>query len=209
MPSGNPRDSGISNAHPLVSYLAGPEGKIECVHLARRGVNIVHRRRIAAPRDAVGDRHPGEDLPEGTVRIEAVQARATRLFVWGHRSDPQASGGIAFAVIGAVLGDVGFQGSKLPQLACFGIERCQPVRQGQEHPPALHGHDCADLPADLEAPVASRSRLVEIEPPILDVQPVQDLLSPIPEGPFAQPRVLFRDDVDPRIHGTPPPRPYF
>src|SRR5436189_87255 len=84
----------------------------ERLHMRPRdaGVDVEHRARVLRPDEAVADGHRTEFLLYALVRMHNVERTcrgAIRTEV--HSSGPEASGGVAFAVVETVGGEGGFR----------------------------------------------------------------------------------------------------
>ncbi len=84
----------------------GGNVEIEGADLFTRGVDVVHRLSIAAPDDAVGVGDGAEFFFETKICVEAVE-RGIRALLQANGPRPEAAGGIALAVVEAVVGEIG------------------------------------------------------------------------------------------------------
>ena len=121
--------------------------EVEGIDPAGPAVGEVHGGAVGAPADAVGDGQAGQHGRAAAVQLQPVErARPGRLVV-GHRAGPEATRGVAGAVVHP---HVGAPGLRLGQLADrAGVVDVQEAGAGGEHVPAARGRrDRPDVPVE-------------------------------------------------------------
>ena len=88
-----------------------------------RGIDVVHRRLVRAPAEAVGDGDAVEHGADAVIGIKAVHAAAGGVFGYRHGAGPEPALWVAFAVVAAVRRVVRLDIGQFGQGAGVQVER--------------------------------------------------------------------------------------
>jgi len=164
--------------------------EVEDVDALCSRVDVVHASVVSRPADSVRQRHSVEDsLETGVVTVEG--ARVRRL-IEAHRSDPEATGGVAGAVVRSNLRSMREPGEGMGRLVGE-IDQCQAIGKADEHRTAGCGRGRTHH--RLEGNRAVRPVLEDVQRAAFDVHPQQAPRCGIPARPFRKLRIGVYGDL--------------